>query len=647
MIGFALALVLGAIYFSAGVYFSIINSVRALSLSAHRFSAGNLDERVELETRDEMKAIGNSFNEVATAFSRMAGELHASNEVLEQRVIERTRSLSLMASVFQHSGEAILITDVDNNIVDVNVSFTRLTGYSRDEVIGKNPGILASDNTPQETYREMWAALKSNGFWQGEIWDKHKDGHTYPKWLSITVMRDDKGKLVNYVASFSDITERKAAEAEIKYLAHHDTLTQLSNRFTLTERLSQVMTEASRNRTKVAVMFIDLDRFKNINDTLGHDVGDQLLIQVAQRLKGCARKSDIIARLGGDEFVLAMTDVNNTDVIFRLAEKILHTLGEAYFVGGRHLNSSPSIGIAVCPDNGETVEMVMKNADIAMYHAKQKGRNTYQYFDPSMNAASLERLELESDMRTGLGRGEFCLYYQPQLCLTTGRVVGVEALAQWRHPSRGHVLPETFISIAEESGWMQTLGDWIVRTACQQLKTFADGGLPDLRMSINLSARQFNYKRIAETIEEAIVDAAVTPSLIEFEITETMAMTEPNEAAEAMRRIRDIGVKLSIDDFGTGYSSLRYLKMLPVSCLKIDRSFVRDIETDPNDAAICSATISLAHSLGLSVVAEGVETQAQWDYLKQMGCDVIQGYYVSRPLPANHAIEFVLARNGK
>lgn len=672
-VGIAFLLFLVVAYFCIAIYLAIAGSIRTLSRSARAFAAGNMNERIDLGTRDELKQVGDSFNEMAVSFSAMrdnlietrntleqerlnledtvrqrTAELASSNTTLYREIVERKKAekeLSLLAAVFERSGEAIMITDADNNIVATNGAFHKLTGYALEEVRGKNPRVLASDKTGEQTYQRMQDELTRIGFWQGELWDRSKDGHVYPKWSSITAVRNEQNEVINYIFSFSDITEYKAAQDRIRYLAHHDPLTDLPNRFTLIERLEQAISSARRNIEKVAVMFIDLDHFKNINDTLGHDIGDKLLVQVAQRLQSCVRNSDIVARLGGDEFVVAMAEIEDVETVFHVVDKILHNLGLPYALDGHDLRSSPSIGVAFFPEDGDSVEEVMKNADVAMYHAKSRGRNNYQFFEDAMNAASLERMELENDLRMAVEREEFLLHYQPQVNVATGQVVGVEALVRWRHPTKGLISPVTFIPIAEEAGLIQPLGEWVMRTACRQLRLWSEQGMTEMQMCVNLSARQFHRTYLPRMVASIVVKEDIDPALLELEITESVAMGNPQETVDTMQMLRGIGVKLAIDDFGTGYSSLSYLKQFPINRLKLDRSFVKDIETDPNDAAICAATIALAHNLGLDVVAEGVETEKQHDYLKLLNCDKIQGYYFCRPMPAAEVQAYIAERN--
>ncbi|MGE5493640.1 MAG: EAL domain-containing protein [Actinomycetota bacterium] len=558
--------------------------------------------------------------------------------------VERAESrVKLLASVFEHSGECFLVTDQDNRIIEVNHAFTQVTGYPAEEVIGKNPGFLSSGRTSPEEYRRMWEAINHAGAWQGEIWDRHKDGHIYPKWLTISVVRDETGRITHHIGSFTDITERKAAEERIHYLAHHDALTQLPNRFNLHGRLEQALAMAHRDKRQVAVMFIDLDRFKNINDTLGHHVGDFLLMEVARRLRESVRESDIVARLGGDEFVVVLTQADR-DSAPALAAKLVERLGEAYRVSGQELRSTPSIGISLYPDHGDNVEELMKNADMAMYHAKSMGRNNFQFFARAMNEATTERLLLEDGLRKALERNQFELHYQPQVDVVSGQVIGVEALVRWRHPDMGLVPPLKFIPIAEETSLIVPLGRWVIEEALGQMAVWRRAGIPLPRVAVNLSAHQLQDSGLQEFITAQLERHGLDGKSLELEITESVAMQHPEKTIAFLNTLRAQGIEVAIDDFGTGYSSLAYLKRLPLDRLKLDRSFVMDIEHDSNDATISAATISLAHSLRLAVVAEGVETEAQLQFLQDLDCDFAQGYLFSKPLPAEQCTAFLEER---
>jgi diguanylate cyclase (GGDEF)-like protein len=437
------------------------------------------------------------------------------------------------------------------------------------------------------------------------------------------------------------VVERKRAKERLLHDAHHDSLTGLANRLKLLGRLEQILASARREANRCAVMFLDLDRFKAINDSLGHAMGDRLLIEVANRLTATVRGSDIVARLGGDEFVVVLPGVPGAEVAARQAEKILAAVGAPCTIDGNELSSTPSIGIAMFPDDGGSVEELMKHADAAMYSAKNGGRNNYQFFTASMNEAAIERLVLEQSMRQGLARHEFLLHYQPQIDIVQGRLIGFEALVRWNHPREGMISPARFIPVAEDTGLITELGQYVVREALRQLRVWLDHFGVDIRMAINLSARQLRDKDLPALMAEALDAAGVAPRHVELEITESVAMANPGQTILILNQMRGMGMHLAVDDFGTGYSSLAYLKHLPIQRLKIDQSFVRDLETDPNDAAICTATIALAHSMGLEVIAEGVETPGQLAYLKRLGVDIAQGYLFSRPLAPTDAEAFL------
>lgn len=546
-------------------------------------------------------------------------------------------SLRLSAAVFEYSGEGIMITNADNRIVSVNAAFTRLTGYTLDEVRGMNPRLLSSQRTPPETYLAMWNALKESGHWQGELWDRSKDGHVYPAWVSISVLRSLAGEVTHHIASFADISERKAVEERISRLAHHDPLTGLFNRYSLQERLEQALLTAQREGSEVTVMLIDMDRFKSINDTLGHPAGDALLIEIAQRLRDTIRESDIVARLGGDEFIVALTGVESGMLSgASIVGKIQHRLGQPYAYQGKLLHSTPSIGLSIFPADGNSSETLIKNADIAMYAAKALGKNTFQFFSPAMNEGAVERMHLEQELRVALEREEFVLHYQPQIC-ADGSLSGLEALVRWNHPHNGMISPMKFIPVAEEIGLIEQLGAWVLNEACRQLAVWKTTGVQAKCIAVNLSAHQLRSPDLVELVRTTMGRHGIGAGELELELTESVAMEDPQRAIDKLKALRQLGVELAIDDFGTGYSSLAYLKLLPIQTLKLDRAFVKDIETDENDATISIATMALAHSLGLMVVAEGVETNAQRSFLVSHRCDILQGYLFSKPLPADEA----------
>ena len=542
--------------------------------------------------------------------------------------------LKRAALVFETSQELILLTDADSRIISVNQVFEEMTGYTPDEVIGKNPSLLSSGRHTPEFYAEMWQAVNSKGKWQGEVWNRRKSGDVFPVWLTISAYRDANGKVLNYVGVSSDISERVAAQERIRQLAYFDSLTNLPNRRLLQDRAEQALASAERERKQVALLFVDLDHFKTINDSLGHSAGDQLLSEVARRLQSCVRRMDTVARLGGDEFVVLLTDVT-IEGATEVARKLIYRVARPYQIERHELGVTPSLGISVFPQDGRDFESLLKHADTAMYRAKESGRNAYQFFASEMNVAALERLTLENSLRQGIERGEFVLHYQPQIDLASGRIVGAEALVRWRHPQLGLVPPGKFIPVAEVSGLIVMIGEWVLGEACRQNCAWQQAGLPAISIAVNISAVQFRSGRIEDNVAAVLADTGLAPELLELELTEGIVMVGANATVETLQRISDMGVKLAIDDFGTGYSSLSYLKRFPIDRLKIDQSFVRDIVTDTDDWAISSAIISMRHSLRLKVIAEGVEHVEQLEMLRRQGCDEVQGYYFSVPLPAD------------
>jgi diguanylate cyclase (GGDEF)-like protein/PAS domain S-box-containing protein len=557
---------------------------------------------------------------------------------------------SVLLRIFEQSSEAVLICDSANRITAVNAAFTQLTGYSRDDVLGQDPKILASGRIPPELYPAMWEALKRDDYWEGEIWDRRKDGSIFPKWLIISVLRNSSGEVEHFIASFTDISERKEAADRLLHLAYHDPLTHLPNRLAFDSQLELTIRSCERDNRQVAVMLIDLDRFKTVNDTLGHHVGDELLKSVAVRLRECVRASDIVARLGGDEFVVVLPDIESALTAASVAGKVQRFLADSHAVGEHQLYATPSIGISIFPSDGRDSDTLLRNADVAMYHAKNAGRNNYQFYAARMNEAASERLQMENALRLAVSNispyaSQFSLHFQPQMQVDSGRIVGLEALARWQHPTLGNVPPARFIPLAEDTGLIQPLGDWVFWESCRHVRMFKDLGLPAVRVAVNISAQQLRHENLPLMVRGALACYDLSPTDLELEITESTAMQNPEITMSILNQLSDMGIALAIDDFGTGYSSLAYLKHLPIQRLKLDQSFVKDIESDLSDAAICSATIALGHNLGLELVAEGVETQAQRDFLTKLGCDVLQGYLYSRPLPASEIIDYLRANS--
>ena len=545
--------------------------------------------------------------------------------------------------VFAHSPTGIIIADNEQRILSANPAFTAITGLESFEIVGHTVDSLpnAATASDQANLRE---SLAHRGLWSGELEAGRKNGETFTAGIRVSRVDDPQsGKPTHYIWLFSDITERKRAEERVRHMAQHDPLTGLPNRLALLVRLNQVLPEARRHGWKVAVMFLDLDRFKIINDTLGHQTGDDLLREVASRLAATVRDTDMVARIGGDEFVILLPDISSVTDAAVVAGKIIAALSVPIQLDQHELHTTPSIGISIFPTDGPDGDTVVKNADTAMYHAKSAGRNNYQFYAAEMNLATTERLNLENKLRQAIKRNELALVYQPQFDVGGKRPTGVEALLRWHHPSEGVISPARFIPIAEETGLIVNLGEWVLMNACREVKRWIDAGLPPIRLAVNVSARQLKRRDFCDTVAGALVDSGLPPDLLELEITESAVMENPQEAIGILQVLRRMGVTLAIDDFGTGYSSLAYLKLFPIDRLKIDRSFVRDIEQDLNDRAIAFGTIALAHSLGLSVIAEGVETEDQLELLASNGCDEVQGFLFSRPLSSAAAFSFLHA----
>ncbi|KON82403.2 EAL domain-containing protein [Azoarcus sp. PA01] len=547
--------------------------------------------------------------------------------------------LQLADKVFENSPDAIVITDLGHRIVSVNPAYTEITGIAAAAAQGtcfRPGGEDGEEGEGGPDSRTVWAIVSAHGSWSGETTGVRCNGQRYPRALMINGVRDPETRAItHFIAIFSDITARKRAEADIQHLAYHDTLTGLANRFSLTARLQLSVAEARRNGQRLAVMFLDLDRFKHINDSLGHPVGDELLKQVARRLREAVRETDTVARLGGDEFVVVLQGIGGAHDVTHVAAKLLAELSAPYCVEATELHTTPSIGISLFPDDSADPAALMRNADTAMYHAKAAGRAKFQFYTDEMNRAATARLDLERKLRGAVARGEFELWYQPQFDARHGHLTGLEALVRWRHPQDGLIAPLRFIPLAEETGVIVEIGTWVLREACRQARQWLDAGLPELRISVNLSVRQLREKCLVSTVSTTLAANGLRPGLLELEITESAVMDNPGEAVALLQALKDLGVRIAIDDFGTGHSSLSYLKLFPLDHLKIDRSFVSDIEHDANDAMIVAAAVSLAHNLGLSVIAEGVESAVQVARLRELGCDELQGFHFSRPVTAD------------
>jgi len=538
-------------------------------------------------------------------------------------------------SAMNAAGDQIVISDASGQIEFVNPAFEQETGYTFCEVVGKELRPLGLPDQDPELCAEIDRVTSLGQTWQGEITSRRKDGTQFIEDVTVTPVKGECGAIEHFIAIKRNITEKKQTQAKLDYLAHHDSLTGLPNRLLFSDRLTQRLAQARRDNTMFAVMFLDLDRFKLINDTLGHGVGDQLLKAAALRLTECLREVDTIARMGGDEFTLIVPNIHSADDATKVAQRVQDALSDSFCINGRELFITTSIGISVFPHDGTDAETLVKNADTAMYRAKEQGTSTYEFYTEELNTIAIERMTMENDLRRAVERSEFVLHYQPQVDISTGRTVGVEALIRWLHPEIGMVSPAKFIPLSEETGLIVPISEWVLRTACAQNKAWQDAGLPPIQVAVNISARLLQESTLAKQVEAVLRETDLAPEYLGIEITEGTLMRNPELAISVLHELKSMGVHISIDDFGTGYSSLSYLKRFPIDVVKLDQSFVRDITTNSDDAAIASAIVALAHSLKLKVIPEGVETLEQLDYLRSLKCDKIQGYFVSPPVAAD------------
>lgn len=557
---------------------------------------------------------------------------------------KQDKQLRLWAKVFESSNEAIMITDAELHVISVNRAYENIMGLTETEVVGMDTIAEGARLNTHSFFRNLVNILQEQGRWQGELFNQRKNGEIFPSWYSISVVANPQGKPENYIAIFNDITEHKNSRAQIEFLAQHDGLTGLPNRILLNDRLEVAINSAKRQHEKVGVLFIDLDRFKNVNDSLGHTVGDQLLKEAAKRLCATIRTGDTVSRLGGDEFVVLFPEVKDETSLADLTIKLRDILQQPYHVGGISLHITPSIGIAIFPDDGDNVNSLIKNADAAMYLAKEKGRNNYQFYTPLLNSRTLDRLKLETDLRLALDQGGFELHYQPQIFARTGELWGAEALVRWRHPERGLIPPVEFIPLAEETGLIIPLGDWVFAQAARQVTAWRKQGLSNFVVAVNISAVQFRKDDFVERIETILKEEGAVAHAIELELTESILMHNMESSIQTLNYLRNSGFRIAIDDFGTGFSSLNYLRRLPINVLKIDQSFIREMLAERESLAIVESIISLAHSLDKETIAEGVETKAELDVLTERGCRLMQGYYFSRPLPVVQFEAWVKAR---
>ena len=582
------------------------------------------------------------YNPILNEHGQVSTVIAVANDITTMAQIES--QMRIISTALEQTTDVIMITDVTGTIEYVNPSFEAITGYSQAEALGQNPRIVNSGKQDQSFYEKMWATLLKGENFSDVFTNSRKDGSIYYEEKTITPVRTDSKEITHFISTGKDISERMRTQERLHYMAHHDALTKLPNRTLFLDRLHQAMARAHWHNRLIAVIFMDLDQFKEINDNFGHDCGDQLLIQLTQRLSSSLRSGDTIARFGGDEFSILLDDIASEQDVSVLAKKILDTLATPFKIQGHELLITASIGVSIFPSDGSDSETLLRNADVAMYRAKHLGRNNYQFYSNEMSARAFERLSLENSLRHALKRQEFFLLYQPQVDSISGNIISVEALLRWQHPELGVVPPNDFVPLLEETGLIVSVGDWVLKTACKQAVQWHQSGFDSLRMCVNLSSRQFNSPNFIQSFHRIIRDTEIKPELLELELTESMLMRNASKTISALNTLSHHGIRIAIDDFGTGYSSLNYLRRFPISTLKIDRSFVRDVIEDADDAAIASAIIVMAQSLNLNVVAEGVETKQQLDFLSERQCNEIQGNYFSAAVPASD-IANMLASN--
>lgn len=557
--------------------------------------------------------------------------------LLTNDVTERLKSeekLLLASHVYDSAIEGIMVTGADGTIQSVNPAFTTITGYEADEVIGKNPRILQSSRQMPEFYQEMWDSILETGQWQGEIWNRRKNGETFPERMTISSVKDNEGNITQFIAVFYDITDIKAKEDKIQHQAYHDPLTELPNRMLFQDRLNQAIVRARRNGLRIVIMFIDIDNFKHLNDTLGHYAGDRYLQHVSKQLKSCLRDEDTVSRFGGDEFTVLIEENHSPQDAYLVAQKILKLLQIPYQIEEREVFLGASIGIAMYPDDASNAEVLLRNADMAMYHAKGNGKNNIQIFTPKMEASIKYRVSIESELRKAIDKDELEIHYQPIVNLSTKSICSVEALLRWNKPGEKTVMPSKFISLAEESGLIVPIGEWVIRESCSQANRWvSECDATHISVSVNLSARQFREKELIQTVEKILDESQLNPDQLNLEITESAMMDDMRCSIKTLTRFKDMGLRIYMDDFGTGHSSLTNLKKFPVDTLKLDHTFIQDIIVDEHATKLASGIISMAKNLNLEIIAEGVENEEQLAFLEQQGCDKVQGFFLYRPLP--------------
>ena len=551
----------------------------------------------------------------------------------------------LAATVVDNTMEGVVVTDAHSRILSVNAAFTRLLGYTEEELLGKTPRVFKSGRHDKAFYEAMWTALTETGYWQGEIWNRRKNGEIFPEHMSLSAVRDPAGEITHYVCMFTDISEEKAQQRQLEYLAHNDPLTGLSNRTWFGHQLELAVQEAQGSGEHIAVLLLNLDRFKDVNDSYGHATGDEVLKHIARQVQSALRPGDVLGRMAGDELAVVARNLRHADGAAAVARHLIRAVAEPWrSPDGLEVVAGVSVGICMFPEHAGTTELLLQGAHAAVYGAKARGRGAWCFFHEAMTQAARERLELESRLRLALAQGHLQMYYQPQIDIATGRIQGAEALVRWNDPQEGLISPARFIPVAETSGVIGPLGEWVVREVCRQGQQWREAGLPPLTLALNVSPRQFHLTDLAGCTAAALQASGFPAALLELEITESALAERTEEARQVLVRLRELGVRIAVDDFGTGYSSLAQLKRFPIDVLKIDQGFIRDVPQSEDDMAISAAIIAMGHSMGLSVLAEGVETEGQLAFLHERGCDAYQGYLCSRPVPADEFVALLRAQ---
>ena len=632
---------------------NIISPINILTKRAMEIqSTCDFTSRLPIRTDDEISRLAWTFNALLDRMAELNYSLEKKIEnnsiMLERSIKERiselmtmNQVLTLMEEVFEHSLEGIIITDSNSIINKVNPAFTKITGYAENEVIGKNPRILKSDHHNPHFYKSMWESLITNGHWTGEIWNRHKDGYSFPEWMSIIAIRNSEGETTHYVGVFHDISDMKRQEELIRYQAFHDALTGLPNRFLLKNRMEQSILHSTRDKNRFGVIFLDLDNFKKINDSLGLMIGDLLLKETSERLRQVARNVDTVARHGGDEFIILVENIEDEKPLITLAQRIIAAFKEPFKILDHSFHIGVTLGIAVFPEDGKETDILLRNADTAMFRAKEEGKETFTMYTTSLNDSVTRNLKLENDLRKALVEKSFEVHYQPQMDLKSEKIVSAEGLVRWKNLEGIMMHPDRFIPFSEKNGLIFEIDRIVMDKAFQEISGLINAGMFPFKLALNCSARILHLKKMPEIIAASLEAFNLSPEWFELEITETAIMKNYGESLDVIFRLKEIGISISLDDFGTGYSSLGQLKNLPIDSLKIDRSFVEEISKNRDNGHIIEAIVSLSQKFGVKVIAEGVETEDQLSFLKTAGCDIAQGYLISKPLPFNELKTFL------